>query len=44
MALFPTPNIYVVDLAIHLGITTKCDEIMAKTMEISEGSMKEILG
>merc|ERR1711970_639956 len=40
----PTPNVSVVDLTVRLGKETTYEEICAKIKEMSEGSMKGILG
>jgi len=40
----PTPDVSVVDLTVRLGKETTYEEICAKIKEMSEGSMKGILG
>ena len=40
----PTPDVSVVDLTVRLGKETTYEEICAKSKEMSEGSMKGILG
>merc|ERR1712061_458345 len=40
----PTPDVSVVDLTVRLGKETTYEEICAKIKEVSEGSMKGILG
>merc|ERR1712158_287261 len=40
----PTPDVSVVDLTVRLGKETTYEDICAKIKEVSEGSMKGILG
>ena len=40
----PTPDVSVVDLTVRLNKETTYEEICAKIKEVSEGSMKGILG